>query len=178
MKENTLGDISGKKAPCSGQANSSEYGITWPFSVFSACSFLLSLLFGLSKLSIAMVPPPKCKPDSIASVNLCLFARLIFNLSILTSTSCLRFFSNSGGFSKLAIRPLILPSKYPCSTSPLNKSTCVPFRLRIVGLQIAIACSSKRHIASSTISCTVLLATSRPQSGQCGIPTLAQSNLI
>ena len=33
LNENTRGDISGKKEPCSGQANSSEYAIISPFLI-------------------------------------------------------------------------------------------------------------------------------------------------
>ena len=73
LKENTRGDISGRKAPCSGQANSSEYGIIWPSSVVSASSLRIPFPLLFFKLSTAIVPPPRRSPDSIASVNFPLY---------------------------------------------------------------------------------------------------------
>ena len=177
LNENTRGLISGRNAPCSGQANSSEYAIDSSCAVWNLCSPGSSDFLGLGalRLSIATAPAPSLRPASTPSVRRCRLALSSFIRSILTSMSCRRFFSSSGGFSKLASRPFTLPSRYPCSTRALNRSAWVPLRFRTTGLQTATAWPSNRQSTSSTISCTVRLATSLPQSGQCGRPTLAQS---
>ena len=167
LNEKTLGLISGIKAPCSGQANSSDQTIVCPTSV--SIDFEPSLNSNLASgaliLSMATVPPPIRKADSTASVSLCLRSLVQRSLSILTSMSWRKFLSRLCSSSKDAILPLIRPSVQPCSTKWRNKSACVPFRFLIAGLQTAIACPSICQIMSSTISWTVLLATSTPHVG-------------
>ena len=140
MNENTLGLISGRKAPCSGHANSSEYGTISPSLVLNLCSSELSAPgLGALTLSTATDPPPRRSPISTASVKRCLLERWRRSLSSLTSISCLRFFSRTGGFSKSASLPFTFPARNPCSTNPLKRSEWVPFRFLTAGLHIAIA---------------------------------------
>ena len=167
------------KAPCCGQANSSDQTIVSPTSVSLDFEPSLNSNFasGALMLSMATVPPPILRADSTASVSLCLRSLVQRNLSILTSISWRKFLSRLCSSSNDASLPLILPSVQPCSTKCRNKSTWVPLRFLIAGLQTAIAWPSIFQMMSSTISCTVLLATSMPQVGQCGFPILAHINL-
>ena len=164
-------------APCSGQAKSSDQATVSPTWVIHALvpSESSASSAGPSRLSIAVAPPPRRRELSTASVNRCRRSLVQRSRSILTSMSWRKFLSSSGGDSNPTSWPLTLPCRKPCSTSWRNKSAWVPLRARTAGAQMAIAWPSMCHSTSSTISCTVLRATSLPQVGQCGLPIRAQS---
>ena len=143
LNEKTRGESSGIKAPCSGQAKSSDHDTVSP----SLCTGRLfpsssSGFEGARKLVTARAPPPKRNAFSTLSVVLCRRSLERMKRSIRTSISWRIFLSSVGGFSKSTSCPLTRPCIYPCSTNCLNNSTCVPFLARTTGLQTAMVCCS------------------------------------